>query len=79
MARTTPPRNPPAPASTRKKPRAATTTRKPNYGKRAARGYPGLVGCPQNNRIKPPHLFLQQPHSVCEAVRPEAVGAHEFG
>jgi len=37
MARTTPPRNPPAPASTRKKPRAATTTRKPNYGKRAAR------------------------------------------
>ena len=44
MARTTPPRNPPAPASTRKKPRAATTTRKPNYGKRAARNITFFAG-----------------------------------
>jgi hypothetical protein len=49
------------------------------HGQGAARGHAHGVGDPDDERVHPAHLFLQQPRGLVERVAAQAVRAHQLG
>ena len=51
----------------------------PVHRQRTAGGHPGEIGCFHDEGMAQAHFLFQKAHGIGETVRPEGIGAHQFG